>query len=154
MIQFSVDFRKSTETSQTVFYREEDFAFDTVPAAVSTFTSILLDDVNLEVDEIGKVIAIWGLCPHTMWKEAILIPPAVPAGELLVQNDLPLEQGVSIRISLAGKHLATYLDKNNGWVKIEHKCEVEMSVHILPNVIVDLGPDREIAQLWIKPIFE
>jgi hypothetical protein len=153
-MRFAINFDKITNTNGTIFYRSEEFAFDTVPAPVSDCASVLLDDVNLELDGMGKVVSIWGLCPHTSWKKAMLSPPEAKAGEIIALYEQPLKPGISSRITPAGMHLDTYFDQKNGWVMIKRSDNVATSVCIMPGVIIDLDAKEELATLWIKPVFE
>jgi hypothetical protein len=73
-MRFRTELAKAVATNSSLVYRPEEFSFDITPAPLSGFTSVLLDDLNLEVDETGKVVSVWGLCPHTRWNDSLLTP--------------------------------------------------------------------------------
>src|SRR6185312_3647868 len=102
------------------------------------FTSILINDLNLEVDEAGRVIAVWGLCPHTRWTETRLIAPPTETGVLFAISDRPLLPGVSVRLDTA-KYLPTYVDRSTGWVRVKGEPASAASVMVFPGVIIDIG---------------
>lgn len=58
----------------SLVYRPEEYSFDVSPVPEGGICSVLFDDLNLELNSAGKVISVWGLCPHTRWKRAVLTP--------------------------------------------------------------------------------
>jgi hypothetical protein len=68
------------------------------PTPGGGFTSVLIDDLNLEVDRSGRIISVWGMCPHTRWKAATLVPSPADEGVLFLIPDRVLLPGVSERI--------------------------------------------------------
>jgi len=125
-------------TPSVLVYRPEEYSFDMEPPPIENYTSILIDDLNLEVDETGRVISIWGMCPHTRWLEAALSPPLSKTGVLFVTPDRPLLRGVSMRLNSA-KYLRTYVDRAAGWVRIKGEPTSAASVMVFPGVIVEIG---------------
>jgi hypothetical protein len=151
---FAIEPNVAMNTNRAILYRFEEFSFDTVPETVSAYTSVLLDDVNLEIDDKKRVVSIWGLCPHTRWKPATLVPPESIKGEISLVTEIPLTRGVSLRLTEPGKHLDTFFDKNSGWVMINNTRISSLSVCIFPGVIIDLSKEGEIAKVWLRPILE
>jgi len=143
--------RAKSPLKGTVVYRSEEFAFDTVPSPSDGHTTIVLDDINLEVDEGQRVIGIWGLCPHTRWKEHSLTPPEATNGELFVRTETPLHHGVARRLTPVGQHLDTFVDRTSGWIKVNHLPQPKTAVRVLENAIVELDDACEVSALWIKP---
>lgn len=109
--------------SSMLVYRPVEYSFDMEPTPVKNFTSILVDDLNMEVDETGRVISIWGLCSHTRWTKAPLTPPSARTGALLVVSDRPLLRGVSVRLNHL-KYLPTYVDWGSGWFPSVASCRI------------------------------
>jgi hypothetical protein len=138
-------------TNSSLVYRPEEFSFDVTPAPVSGFTSVLLDDLNLEVDETGKVVSVWGLCPHTRWSDAALAPPQAAYGELFVLTDMPLQRAVSLRLTPERQYLPTFVDRSRGWVKIQGAPKPKLAVMIIPGVIFEIGYQGEFCALWLHP---
>ena len=65
-----------------VVYRNHEFSFDVEPAPIRGFTSFLVNDLSLEVDDEGVLLSVWGLCPSGMGKGDCSAP----------QGDLPLSK--------------------------------------------------------------
>jgi putative transposase len=151
MLRFRTELAKAVVSISYLVYRPEEFSFDVTPAPLSGFTSILLDDLNLEVDETGKVISIWGLCPHTRWNDAPLAPPEAVCGQLFVLTDTPLERAISIRLTPERKYLPTFVDRSRGWVKVQGAANPKSAVMIIPGVIFEIGNRGEFCSLWLHP---
>jgi len=129
-------------------YRPEEYSFDVEPAPGGGFTSILVDDLNLEVDELGRVISVWGLCPHTRWVEAKLAPPEADFGDVFV-SDVQLSRGVSIRLN-HNKYLPVHVDPESGWVRIRGEgIAAASSVKLLPGVIFEITEQGQFCSLWL-----
>jgi hypothetical protein len=148
--RFEIAYGVAQITSSMLVYRPAEYSFDMEPAPAKNFTSILIDDLNMEVDETGKVISIWGLCPHTRWTEATLIPLLSKTGVLLVVSDRPLLRGVSVRLNRV-KYLPTYVDRDSGWVRIKAEPPPTASVMVFPGVIVEIGDQGQFSSLWLQP---
>jgi hypothetical protein len=89
-MQFRIVRSSAVATNSVLVYRPEELSFDLSPAPLLGFTSVLVDDLNLEVNEAGKVVSVWGMCPHTRWSDALLASPQALGGELfIVPDDLP-----------------------------------------------------------------
>jgi hypothetical protein len=135
---------------RALVYRPEEYSFDTVPASNRGFTSVLLDDLNLEIDDSNHVIAVWGMCPHTRWIERVLEPPIAQQNSLVFTGDYPFERGVSVKLN-AEKYLPVYVDKKSGWIQIKGTPSPSMAVTIFTGVVVELTEQGELCSLWLKP---
>jgi len=128
------------------------------PTPSGGFTSALLDDLNLELDIEGRVISVWGLCPHTRWKEADLMPPDAEFGELFVVPSVPLKAGVSVPIN-DKKYWPVLVDPSSGWVRVTSEATATATaavgttslVKIMPGVIVQITEEGKLAGLWLRP---
>jgi len=136
--------------NSVLVYRPEEYSFDLEPGPTKRFTSILINDLNLEVDEAGRVIAVWGLCPHTRWTETRLIAPPTETGVLFAISDRPLLPGVSVRLDTA-KYLPTYVDRSTGWVRVKGEPASAASVMVFPGVIIDIGREGQFSSIWLHP---
>jgi hypothetical protein len=92
---------KSTDRipNNSLVYRPEEYSFDVSPVPEGGISSVLFDDLNLELNNAGKVISVWGLCPHTRWKRAVLSPPQSSFGEIVFVSDSPPVAGISVRLN-------------------------------------------------------
>ncbi len=131
-------------------YRPDDYAFDVAPTPESGFTSALFDDLNLEVDNTGKVISVWGLCPHTRWKDASLTPPSAEFGEVFFVPEAPLARGVSVQLN-EEKYRPVLVDRTSGWVHVTGNSSPVSSVAILNGVILEMDKLNNLCGVWLKP---
>jgi hypothetical protein len=134
----------------TLIYRADECSFDTDPAPIGAFTSVLLDDLSLEIDACGRIISVWGLCPYTRWKRASLVRPREEVGDVFFMPDGPLVRGVSIQVNKSG-YWPVYVDPSSGWVRVTGEFAAALAVNILPGVTVEITSQGDIAALWLKP---
>lgn len=149
-MQFRIDHSAHRASNSILVYRPEEYSFDVEPAPSRSFTSVLVDDLNLEIDEAGKVVSVWGICPHTRWVEATLTPPEAAWGEIVFVPDAPLSRGISVRLN-RGKYLPVQVDRNSGWVRVQGRGVPASSVKLLPGIIIEITEQAQFCSLWLGP---
>lgn len=135
---------------RALVYRPQEYSFDMVPPLKGGFTSVLIDDLNMEVDDSGKVISVWGMCPHTRWVDASLVPPAAKVGALFVSSEGQLLRGVSVQVN-GTKYLPTYADRRSGWVQIRSSAAPATAIQVFSGVVVEIDEHGQFASLWLQP---
>lgn len=135
---------------RALVYRRQDYSFDMLPPLRGGFTSVLIDDLNLEVDDSGRVISVWGMCPHTRWIDATLAPPPAKVGALFVIPERPFSRGVSVQVN-STKYLPTYADQRSGWVQIRGQSGPVSAVKVFSGVIFEIGESGQFCSLWLRP---
>jgi hypothetical protein len=128
----------------TLVYRPSEYSFDVVPRP-NNFTSVLINDLNLELDEQGRVVSIWGLCPYTTWKTATLNPPNAEFGDVFILLGAPLERGISLRSNR--DRWPIFVDKVSGWVRVDGGCSRVRAVKVMIGVILGVFLFRNVA-VW------
>lgn len=83
--------------SGRLVYCRPEHSFDVEPRPGGGVTSLLVNDVQLEMDEDGRLLNVWGYCPQESWKPASLAVPAAKSGRLQYVGD-DVVPGVSIRL--------------------------------------------------------
>lgn len=149
-MHFRIDRTTSRTPNSILVYRPEEYSFDVEPSPGRSFTSVLLDDLNLEVDDAGRIVSVWGMCPHTRWQPASLTAPEASFGELFVVPDAPLSRGISVRLN-RGKYLPVQVDNTSGWVRVGGQETPFVSVKLLPGAIFELTEQGQICALWLRP---
>jgi len=134
-----------------VQYRPNEESFDTIPFLGEPYTSILVRDVSIEVDEAGYVIGAWGYSPKASWREARLQAPLSSLGRAKLVIDSQLSRGVSA--SMAGRWDATVLhDPESGWVRIGlPDVAGTKSTMIVEGLILTIDEAGSFVALWLKP---
>lgn len=153
-MRFRTKLGRMVNTNQTIFYRHDGFAFDTVPVPLSANVSIIIDDLSLDFDDNNRLISIWGMCPHSRWKDATLTPPKAREGEIFISSNLPLGPDIPVRLTKPGDHLSTYFDSNNGWVLIRKTSGSSLSIKVFPGAIIEIDEHDRMAAIWLQPVFE
>ena len=117
---------------------------------MASFTSILVNDLNLEVDDTGRVISIWGICPYTQWKRASVTPPVADLGEAFVISETPLQRGVSTRMNPQSRWV-TFADPASGWICMKSENVPDSAIKILSGVILETSHGGHLCSIWLKP---
>jgi hypothetical protein len=130
-------------------YRPEDYSFDVEPLPEETFTSVVVNDISLEVSSFGIIVSVWGLCSHLKWQPAKLTPPKATLGEVIVVRDDPFRRGVSIGVN--DEYWPVFADTESGWVKIVGNCKGAVFVEVLRGAILEIGSSEQLCAVWLKP---
>ncbi|MCG8423628.1 MAG: hypothetical protein MJE77_37495 [Proteobacteria bacterium] len=130
----------------TPVYRSQDFAFDVEPKPESGGASVLVNDVQLEVDEDGVVLYAWGLCPHTTWSETCDALPTTRRGMLRAELPDDFTPGTSIRVNRERWPVAA--NPETGWVRIGESSAVDDCIEFADGMVACLAAGR-LVSLWI-----
>lgn len=150
-MKFYVMERPGISRESVLSYQPAEYAFDVEPKPLAAWTTILINDLNLEINEAGKIVSVWGLCPHTSWSERSLSLPNARYGDIGVESDVPFDKGVSVRLTSQGVYLPAFVDWNTGCVKIEGTHRPVVAATIIPGVTIELGQGGELASVWLAP---
>jgi hypothetical protein len=149
-MQFRIDLSHHQTSNSVLIYRPDEYSFAVVPTPSNGFTSVLLDDLNLELNEIGKVISVWGMCPHTRWTRATLTAPDPPFGDTFFVPDVPISRGISLRLNRDG-YLPVRVDPKSGWILIQTPGKPVSSVKLLSGVIFEFSEQSLLCAVWLCP---
>lgn len=134
----------------TLIYRDEDYSFDIEPYNGTGFTSIMINDLQLEIDDKGKIIYVWGLCPLIQHKETKEVPQKYKTRSLIVLLDKPLVPGISHRLNI-GDRWPTYINKREGWVCLGNpEIKDKQLVEFAPCCVATIDNQKLIA-IWLQP---
>jgi hypothetical protein len=136
--------------NNSLLYRPEEYSFDVSPVPEGGICSVLFDDLHLELNSAGKVISVWGMCPHTRWTQAVLTPPQSSFGEIIFVSDSPPIAGASVRLN-KDRYRPVLVDTISGWVHATGEGAAASSIQILNGVILDLTRQGNLSGLWLRP---
>jgi hypothetical protein len=135
----------------SLIYRAEEYSFDFEPAPRDVFSSVSINNLNLGVDHDGRLISVWGMCPHTVWTNTSLTAPVAGRGDVLIVSEFPLIRGVSVRVD-ENEPWPAYVDITSGWIQVANGRPAAKAVAALPGVIVEATRDDDFSALWLKPL--
>lgn len=139
-----------TRTAGELVYRTEDFSFDIEPNPGGGFASLLVNDLQLEMDQNGAVFSVWGLCPHTSWIASKLTPPTTRRATVRpTEFGDEIVPGVGTR--LVACRLPVHADSVSGWVRIGAEASSLNCVELFGGVLLEITEDGEFASLWLRP---
>lgn len=133
-----------------LIYQEDEYSFDTERLEVAGFTSILINDLQLEIDDKGEIGYVWGYCPLIEYEKTTIAPKEYKAKSLIVVLDKPLIPGVSHRLN-DEKRWPIYINLKEGWVCIgDPKIENKELIEFAPNCIAAMSGE-ELLAVWLHP---
>jgi hypothetical protein len=146
---FEIKYNIVQSIGNLVYYSDE-FSLDTIGRKNCGYTSVLVNDIHLEINEFGVVCAIWGICPEIHWEKSSISLPLYSSGSLIVHEKLC--PGVSVRVNIDELYWNVKYDIETGWLLL---CEKKMQKYIdvvefLPNCIAALQ-DKRLVCIWLKP---
>jgi|GEM_PF-644371 len=134
----------------SLVYRDEDYSFDIEPLDGTGDTSIMINDLQLEIDYEGRIMYVWGLCPLIEHEETEEVPTKYKMGSLVAQLNKPPILGISYRLN-EDYRWPIYINRKEGWICIGNpKTENENLIEFAPNCIATLN-NKEIIAVWLKP---
>ena len=149
-VHFRIERSHHQPSDRVLVYRPDEYSFAVVPTPIGGFTSVLLDDLNLEIDEAGKVISVWGICPHTRWIPATLKAPHASFGDTFFIPDEPLSRGISQRLN-RDRYLPVRIDRESGWIFIQAAGKPATSAKLLSGVVFEISEQGQLSAVWLKP---
>lgn len=137
--------------NRMLVYRADEYSFDVVPAPTDAFTSVVLNDLNLELNAAGRVVSVWGVCAHMQWQLARLSPPHAAFGDVVVASSAPFARGISMRLN-HNNYWPVLVDLDAGWVCVRGRKSATSAVKILPGIILEITRQAELCGLWLSPL--
>jgi hypothetical protein len=134
-----------------LIYRKSEYSFDVIHRPTGGICSVMINDIQLEIDTEGRVLYLWGLSPYTSWKSSTAIPPKGKKGILRVEFDKDINPGVSVRIGKPGEW-PVFHNVELGWICIgDHKnANLEKTVEFCIDCRAVIN-DNNIIALWLNP---
>lgn len=87
--------------SGRLLYFRSEFSLDTEPKPLGGVASLLINDVQLEINEDGRLLYVWGYCPEQSWRTAVLKPPEATGAQLRWKGR-SIPRGASLRLNESG----------------------------------------------------
>jgi hypothetical protein len=146
-------FKKNTRRilNGTLFYKERGncFYFEPQPRGGA---SILVNDVNLEIDEEGNVLYVWGLAAKIAWDDTDKSPPGFIQSGIgcILDKVMP---GISIRRNKIGSW-PMFFNKSINWFFIGEDINYKGFEYIefAQNCVAILSDSGELKGLWLRPL--
>jgi hypothetical protein len=133
-----------------LIYRYSEHSFDVEPQPRRGVTSLLVNDLQIEIDEDGRLMYVWGLCSYQSWVQGSVDVPAAKSG-CLHYVDKEVIPGVSRRLN-SEKHWAVTYDAKNGWLWIGAEIVQDKIMAFAPGAVAALR-HGELTGLWLHPRF-
>ncbi len=131
-------------------YRDEDYSFDREPHDETGFTSIIINDLQLEIDNEGKILYVWGLCPLIKYTETEEAPRKYKAHSLVALLDKPPVPGISYRLN-QNQRWMVYINRKKGWICVGNpETKDKQLIEFAPNCIATMD-GQELIAVWLHP---
>jgi len=134
----------------SLVYRAEDYSFDVEPLDGTGEASIMINELQLEIDYEGRIIYVWGLCPLIKYKETTEFPYGYKTASLVVVLDKPHVLGMSYRLN-EDQRWPIYINKKKGWVCLGNPTIKAMHlIEFAPNGVATMN-QQELIAVWLHP---
>jgi len=127
-------------------YSRSERSFDVEPRPERSVSSLLGNDVQIEIDEDGRLVYVWGLCPHESWKHVRLVPPAAKPGRLHYVGG-SIVPGVSKRLNSDRRWPVVY-DPSSRWLRIGDDAVDGEAIAFAPGAVALLR-EGQLIGLWL-----
>ena len=140
-----------TYDDQTLVYRQSEYSFDVTHRPETEGRTVLVNDLNLELDSCNEVRAIWGLCASTTWAPTTRVPPRASQRRLCVAVGAPEIPGVSRQLNSEDRW-PVHVTQDGRWVVIGHGPDHKpgVAVEFAPGMIAVLGNEGDLKELWLR----
>ena len=134
--------------SGRLIYRRSEHSLDVKPRPNKGIASLLVNDIQIEIDEDGRLIYVWGLCPHESWTAGKVDPTEAALGRLLYVGNT-IVPGVSKRLN-ADSRWSILHDPSNRWLCVGDQSSKGERIAFAPGAVAALS-NGEITALWLRP---
>lgn len=134
-----------------LIYRASEQSFDVVPQPKTGIASLLVNDIQIDIDEDGRLLFVWGLCSRNSWTEMALTVPTATLGQLRYIDD-SIVPGASKRINSNERWPVSY-DPSSRFLCIGDNVSSGEATVFAPGAIAILKT-KELVALWLHPICE
>ena len=149
-MKFRIENKQEKQNFELV-YRKDEYSFDIEPQDGSDHSSIMINELQLEIDHIGKISYVWGYCPLINYSETKEYPQNYCRNDLVVLLDEPPIPGVSHRLN-KDKRWLIYINKKQGWVCIgTSEIGQNKLIEFAPNCIASFDKEMQFEAIWLKP---
>ena len=131
--------------SGQIFYFSDEYAFETKPRP-PFWNSVLIDNLELILDVDGRVTGVWGLCPHSCWKQNKFTLPKYRCGGVIFEKFSSFESRIPISIAI---NWEVQYDNQKKWIyigKSNHFCE---HIEVLSGLILSIE-NNFLRSIWIR----
>lgn len=150
-MKFSIQ-KQTNDVKTILLYRRNDLSFDSEPLSEMSFSSIQINELQLEIDHDGNILYVWGYCPLFSCLNIITTPVTFTSHCLQVTTEIEFVPGISIKYN-EDTRWPIYMNKEQGWICIGNPTvENVQMVLFAPNSVATFENEKLIA-VWLKPIF-
>jgi hypothetical protein len=135
--------------SGQLVYRRSEWGLDVEPRPSGGVSSLQLNEVQIEVDEEGRLLYVWGYCPHESWQPATLDAPAATPGRLQYVG-WTIVRGVSIQLN-PDKGWAVGYDSSSQWLCLGDASARAEMIGFAPDAVAALNEKKKLVALWLHP---
>lgn len=150
MLKFRVEDRQRKAEFNVVF-RPEEHSIDAVPAPGKGITSVLVNDMNLELDQRGRVLYAWGYCPIVNASSTSMRPRRSKVGSLVAFLRGDVVPGISERLN-PSERWPIFVNEEAGWICLGEPEDLvgALWVEFAPATVAMIVRQR-LRALWVRP---
>lgn len=146
MTRFDID--AGSPAPGELIYKPDEHSFDTANRTEEGEASLLINDVQLEIDGNNRVLFVWGFCPYASWVATQCSAPPARPSRLRVAG-LELQPGTSKRLNAEARWRVS-ADRRSGWICLGDTQAAGDPVQFAPGAVAVLA-DGTLRALWLRP---
>lgn len=153
-MKFNVLHTEHYSTDVQLLYRANEYSIDIHSdnkVQISTGRTILINDIQLEIDNDNTILYLWGYCPLINAQRINLEIPQFSIGKLWIELDEQLSVGFPVRYN--SELWKIYKSKNDAWFCIgSPKIPKEYTAIEFCQNCIAIIEDGKLVSLYLKPI--
>lgn len=158
-MKFSIKESQRTKAFDLV-YNESEHSFIIEPFESGIdFTSITIDTLQLEIDDEGRIMYVWGYYPLTQYRKTMNFPDRYEKKDLVaILGKIPTP-GVSISMTKKESRgqgyirWPTYINQEEGWVCIGDPTIIgKRMIEFAPSCVAAIDDSNEMMAVWLHPV--
>lgn len=138
--------------NNSLVYLKSEHSFEIENYHETGSTSILINDLHLEIDEEGTVISLWGFCPLVLYQDTLESPQNYKKNQLKIVLNEKLVPGISYRFN--EKRWPIHFNQKDGWICIgDISFDEKNLVEFVSNCIGVINKQKKLTAIWLAPRF-
>lgn len=144
---------KWSESKNETIYRRSEYSLDSIPKPSGGSATCLINDIQLELDDTGIVLFLWGLFPPPeKCQSTVFEPLKVERRAIAIGNEIEWSSGIAKRYN--DSPWSFFFDSRNGWLGVCSELPSQRTdfVEFIPRCIATFNAAK-LTGIWIQPIF-
>jgi hypothetical protein len=147
-MNFEINNISEFSNNELIYYRDEH-SFSVEGERLDSYTSLLINDIQLQMDEDGNLLYVDGYCPLVHKKPIDIRPANIIKAKIRFKEINKLDAGISKRIN-DEERWSIY--ENDEWICIGNPNNQDSFIEFANGCVLGFL-NNTIVSIWLKPKF-